>query len=305
MNTGLVGIIASFVSRDKPDRLNLDYRSLTDLSEHSRLETVGVLRQLYQRLLTRQAPSKQLTSSRDDRQAIESAKDRAATKRLKVRRPTLARVVIQDSSRPSQLAIVRPTDAKKKLRSSSHTRSASATAAVRKPKAVDSSISLPPTLLLPEPMPREPTRPAQQRSKTAPAVPELFRKEYLHDKSHGSGQRVPRHTRSTPRLPPMYEQLYTQAPPLSEKPRTPEPVSHPTYRHRKETPTFYSTATGSTKLGEIPMHKWQEPYDFDAMSEPNREAFATGWPLPLESGQRKKKRGGFFSLFRRKQEVAV
>lgn len=79
-------------------------------------------------------------------------------------------------------------------------------------------------------------------------------------------------------------------------------------RRRKETPTFYSAASGSTKLGEIPMHKWAEVYDFDAMSVKNREAMAAGWPRLLEeedAAVEKKKRGGIFRLFRRREAVAA
>lgn len=89
----------------------------------------------------------------------------------------------------------------------------------------------------------------------------------------------------------------------------PATVDHPPPpRRRKETPTFYSAASGSTKLGEIPMHKWAEAYDFDAMSLKNREAMAAGWPRLLEeedAAVEKKKRGRIFRLFRRREAVAA
>lgn len=72
-------------------------------------------------------------------------------------------------------------------------------------------------------------------------------------------------------------------------------------RSRKPTPTYYSAETTSTKIGEIPMCKWAEPYDFEAMSMLNAQAAASGWPIAdLDSVQAKRKKGGLFRLFRKK-----
>ena len=61
----------------------------------------------------------------------------------------------------------------------------------------------------------------------------------------------------------------------------------------------YSFASDSTKLGEIPLHKWNEPFDFDAMERLNKEAALHGWlptpPVPEPAGRRK----GFWNLFKK------
>jgi hypothetical protein len=66
-------------------------------------------------------------------------------------------------------------------------------------------------------------------------------------------------------------------------------------------PTYYSIASDQTKLGEIPLHKWAEPYDFDQMSMLNREAYNNGWPLnQLGTQEPKRKRFGLGRLFGKK-----
>jgi len=74
---------------------------------------------------------------------------------------------------------------------------------------------------------------------------------------------------------------------------------------RKDTPTYYSIASDSTKLGEIPLHKWAVPFDFDAMSLMNKEAELNGWPVcPLDGEEedgRKKRRFGLLRIFRKKE----
>jgi hypothetical protein len=48
-------------------------------------------------------------------------------------------------------------------------------------------------------------------------------------------------------------------------------------RQDKATPSYYSFASDSTKLGEVPMRKWNVPFDFAEMDRLNREAEANGW----------------------------
>lgn len=287
LNTGLVGIITTFLHREKHGNLELDYRSLTDLSEQSREQTVGVLRQLYQRMLARRSPARSpaLQGKPSDGKA-----HRSSRKHSRVRGPTLARVVIRDSSKPSQIALVRPAEVKRSLRPSSQSRPAKIPGTPPLSQAstaiAASQLSLPPTLP-PDPLLPKPARPGHTRSKTSP--PELAQKPSRRPRKHQAdldlGETL-RATQSTPKL---------------------VPATLPA-RRRKETPTFYSAASGSTKLGEIPMHKWAEAYDFDAMSLKNREAMAAGWPRLLEeedAAVEKKKRGGIFRLFRRREAVAA
>jgi hypothetical protein len=68
--------------------------------------------------------------------------------------------------------------------------------------------------------------------------------------------------------------------------------------------SVYSFASTSTKLGEIPLHKWAEPFDFDAMSVANREAARHGWPAYDIDGSALQRRQGFLGrLFRRKESI--
>ncbi|KAI9666240.1 MAG: hypothetical protein M1821_004175 [Bathelium mastoideum] len=66
----------------------------------------------------------------------------------------------------------------------------------------------------------------------------------------------------------------------------------------------YSFASDSTKLGEIPLHRWTEPApDFDAFALRNREAALVGpgprGPPPVPEPVRRKGGGGFWSLFKK------
>nr|OQO17432.1 hypothetical protein B0A51_17031 [Rachicladosporium sp. CCFEE 5018] len=307
LNGGLVGIITSFLGRKDQDRLDLDYRSLTELSEQSRHQTVGVLRGLYQRMLSRRSPRLSLTDGTHARNNEARRDDVAARKHTKIRGPTLARVVVQDSKRPAQLAIVRPTEGRKKSDSRQHSKSRStsdlgsalsrATTAV----ATDSQLSLLPPLPSPH-VEGSTEKPRHRRAATAPA-PQKPSQYPSHSPDLPSYRPTDalRLSKSTPRLP----RAPLSPPPLPQELSRP---SHPQtqsdqYRRRKETPTFYSSNSGSTKLGEIPMHKWPVPYDWDAMSLMNKEAMASGWPQ-VDDGAARKKRGGFLGMFRRR-EVAV
>ncbi|KAK6443704.1 hypothetical protein LTR95_000531 [Oleoguttula sp. CCFEE 5521] len=308
LNGGLVGIITSFLGRKDHDRLDLDYRSLTDLSEQSRHQTVGVLRGLYQRRLSRRRPRLALPDGTRLANDRPKGDDVYARKHSKIRGPTLARVVVQDSRRPAQLAIVRPTEGRRKSDPRQHSKSRStsdlgsalsrATTAV----ATESQLSLLPPL--PSPHVKGSTeKPRHRRAATAPAPqkPSQYR-THPSDLPPYPPTDALRPSKSTPRLP-----LAPLSPPplLEECPRPAHTQPHSdSYRRRKETPTFYSSNSGSTKLGEIPMHKWPVPYDWDAMSLMNKEAMASGWPQ-VDDATARKKRGGFLGMFRRRDAVAV
>jgi hypothetical protein len=90
------------------------------------------------------------------------------------------------------------------------------------------------------------------------------------------------------------------SPPVSppSSPQRPTPSTTPPQRRRQEkvTPSMYTMASASTRLGEIPELKWSLPYDYDAMTRFNNEHGGRPWPPPLEPTR---PRRGFLSLFKK------
>ncbi|SMR63439.1 unnamed protein product [Zymoseptoria tritici ST99CH_3D1] len=78
---------------------------------------------------------------------------------------------------------------------------------------------------------------------------------------------------------------------------------------RPSVPTFNSLDSGNTKLGEIPLHRWVEPWDFEEMERLNEEAVEKGWPLAAgDGGEFKeeklgKKRWGLGRFFGRRKAL--
>jgi hypothetical protein len=275
LNAGLVSIIASFLHRDSKNGLDLDYKSLTDLSEVSRVQTIGVLRQLYQRLLSKQVPQA-LPSARSGKEQRKvkpkKSSHRTSSKHTKIRHPTLARVLIENSSVPSQIALVRPSENPKKHRPRSHSRTSSEPPQPHlrpSPAASLPNLSISPT----PPPPYFPSDPL-------PLQEQHLAKQPRHHRS-GASLNKPRtqlkHKPSTPLPSPL---RHDHIPTTTHPTQTKSPTDLRDKRPRPE--TFYSIAsarTGSTKLGEIPMHRWAEPWDYEAAEEANRKALASGWPV--------------------------
>ncbi|KXS93798.1 hypothetical protein AC579_5050 [Pseudocercospora musae] len=311
LNTGLVSVINAFLSRNKHDT-KLDCQSLTSLSERSRGDTCNALRQLYRRMVHQSTSIPRAIRSTDgDRKQLDaqsrsvaltdrrSRKPAASPKRTRVRGPMLARVVIADSSEPSEVAMVRPGERKKKRSSS----------------GISSMAQSCSSLALPAPLPTPPP----QYTAVAPSIrpqhhrPSTRLEKHLPQQKTSStdvgtmpGRSRPdalRATRSTPRLEHIVQEYSDQLPAIPATVPLPsvKPIE-PRRRLHKTTPTMYSIASDSTKLGEIPLHKWSEPVDFDAMSLVNKEAMMNGWPvLDGDLTEQRKKRGGLLRLFRRKQ----
>lgn len=59
---------------------------------------------------------------------------------------------------------------------------------------------------------------------------------------------------------------------------------------------MYTFASDSTKLGEIPMRRWNVPYDYETMARRNEEVPLRPWTS--EDPVVKPKRG-FFGLFKK------
>jgi hypothetical protein len=75
----------------------------------------------------------------------------------------------------------------------------------------------------------------------------------------------------------------------------------PRRRADKITPSTYTFASGSTKLGEIPMHKWNIPYDYEATAKMNKETVTRPWTSEVQ--QEQKPRRGLFKLFKKSAPI--
>ncbi|KAK0860054.1 hypothetical protein LTR87_017423 [Friedmanniomyces endolithicus] len=318
LNTGLVSIISSFLGRER-EVVQMDYASLTELSERSREDTCRTLRQLLHRMQHAQAlysrpglPSNELVQRGSD---VHDAKRRKKRTHSRVRGPMLARVTIENSSQRSQIAVVKSGERKKKSTSSTLSRGQSEV-----PSAGSSArLTLPsPPYEMAEP-PLQPARPSGLRSNTSPSDLQKSRSKQSAlspaiPHQHLQRPELLRATLSTPRLHSTLRPVTPHHPlPLPQQPRTrplPENDASKPTRSRKPTPTFYSIASDGTKLGEIPLHKWAVPFDFDAMSLMNREAERDGWPVGQledgsggggggEKGMRKKRFGVLRGLWRK------
>ena len=74
----------------------------------------------------------------------------------------------------------------------------------------------------------------------------------------------------------------------------------PRRRADKATPSTYTFASDSTKLGEIPVTKWSVPFNHEEAERKNAEAEMTGWPVvvaPVE--QKGRTRKGLRGLFKK------
>ncbi|KAK5686160.1 hypothetical protein LTS10_002274 [Elasticomyces elasticus] len=288
LNTGLVNIISTFLGREKGG-VKLNYESLTDLSDSSRLDTCRTLRQLFRRMT--QLRTAQVANSSLALQPEEPSNPNDEPKRRRKHRriqgPILARVVIADSSKPSQISMVKPGERKRKPVSSEASRNNSKAPSTPPPyDAVQMTTSAgrlrelycDNSLIM--------TNPYQQPHPVLKASP----KEITTSADVAKASKLQLHSSSPDGCAPAV--AYRSKPPL-------ETSDH---RRRKATPTYYSIASDGTKLGEIPLHKWPVPFDFDEMSITNKQAELDGYPAcRSDDVDGKKKRFGFLRLrlFRR------
>ncbi|KAJ9647361.1 hypothetical protein H2199_002350 [Coniosporium tulheliwenetii] len=330
LNTGLVGIITSFLSGDKND-VRLDYKSLTTLSDDSRVDAVNTLSHLYHRLsqsdlmLYQPKPGcarcGSLKHGDCSPSQTGSTKPSAGqrSKKQTSSKPPQARPPPKNMVKTEYVIVRRPRN-KRATSSSTASSNVSAGSAPSSKSAASTAPTTPCTSPLPSPdiatsypfpalplSPRQDTRPSnpppaysrnpisQQRTETwaaAHAISEL-----------------PAHSTTPSPLPPemsLAPIAHPQAHPIVP-PKPPELRSTPTQptgiplaarRLNKQTLSTYTFASDSTKLGEIPMRKWIEPYDFVAMEKLNEEAKETGW-VPPHAVPTPRPRRGLFRFFRR------
>ena len=241
------------------------------------MQTIGVLQQLYQRLTSTRIPSA-VSRAHNNKTKAKKSSSRSPTKHTRKRRPTLARVMIENSSIPSQIAMVRPSE-NRKQRSATHSRSSS-----EAPKSHSGSTPAASALELPiSPPPYFPSDPLPEQ-----AAP-LASKPPRHQRSSASLSKPrPMPPRVMPKHEPVVTSPYKDSSLLASlgahAPKLTSTTSRPDlHKARLIRPnTLYSVdyaRTGSTKLGEIPMHKWAEPWDYEAAEKANMEALAGGWPV--------------------------
>ncbi|KAK4989218.1 hypothetical protein LTR28_001622, partial [Elasticomyces elasticus] len=158
-NTGLINIISSFLTGGREDQ-RVDYASLTRLSDLSRKETIGSLRELYQRLSQANLrgallpkPCERCGRLDCDARAVVCAVPAGNTAgkplygdKKRNDAPRIARVVIGKTSQ-SHLALVRPRERRDKSESSTST--APTTSASNAPSRVSTPATTPCTSPLP------------------------------------------------------------------------------------------------------------------------------------------------------------
>lgn len=236
---------------------------------------------------------------------LEKDKKKHINSRQRAQGPTVARMPIKSSSQP-QLVVVRPKHTRKGSSGSgsSHSKSASNS-------SYTSPLASPLPLYITEeafeiktdgvihgvlggPMPlaghgrrrkdsfnvhdpRPSTWPDPHPYTVMPPTPESFH-------LHMPAPKLPSFT-PTPRRP---------APPQQKTSSAPSPVSAPIKRRMdKATPSSYTFASDSTKLGEIPQRNWTTPWDYDEAERLNAEAATTGYPGSPVVVEDKKKKGLF------------
>ncbi|KAF1988233.1 hypothetical protein K402DRAFT_462124 [Aulographum hederae CBS 113979] len=283
LNTALASIISSFLHPSpaaKNGKLSkLDYASLTSISETSRAEAVEALGQLYERLsssnVTLKQPQQQPQPHPPKRREETAPLD--PKKRTEPRPPTNQGGCATERRRARDPEI-------RKLNSGTS----------------DSQLAL--------------VRPRNRRTGSSSTT--------TSSKSQSS-----RSTASTPQTRATPPPLYTSsaATPISlssgsspaSSPKTADAFNARTAQHfpsvpvqprraDKVIPSFYSAGSASTKIGEIPMRKWNEPYDYEGMERLNREMIENGWAGWGKEGEEekekeKKGRGRLRRLFGRGQ----
>ncbi|KAH7401509.1 hypothetical protein BKA66DRAFT_508027 [Pyrenochaeta sp. MPI-SDFR-AT-0127] len=324
LNTGLVSIIASFLNHDHKSgkgHLDLDYKSLTNLSDASRREALHSMTQLYQRLSYSQLQLYNIGSSCprcgsakhvecSSRSASpEKEKKKHTSSRQRISGPVVTKMPIKSSSQP-QLVVMRPKNTRKSSNSSNSSGSTKSTST----SAYTSPLASP----LPKYVPIDPLelqtsgvvkgtlgawpdsgrrrvdsfddpRPTTWPHTSVNAAP-----DHLHHHHH--------HHTPTPKLPSFTPTPRKNSPnsPQRNKPSSPPPTSPSPVKRRldKATPSSYTFASDSTKLGEIPQHHWTSPWDYEEAGRLNAEAAVIGLPtIPVADNKSKKK--GRFGFLRR------
>ncbi|KAI4627544.1 uncharacterized protein J4E87_004108 [Alternaria ethzedia] len=358
LNTGLVAIIAAFLNHDAQKsgkgHLDIDYKSLTHLSDASRREAIQSLTQLYQRLSQSQLQLHNIgappcprcgTSKHHDCSSRSTSPEKDKKKSSSTRQRSSGHVVTRmsmknRSSNEPRLVVMRPKTTRKgsssskessSVKSPSSSSRSSSPLASPQPKKIQMAPQLP--LYVPvDPFeletsgvirgtlggaaPRASSGGVKKRvdSFDDPREPWPQENAYTTTKSPSPKH----HNEPTPKLPtftptsrrspsPAHSKpaVSSKPPPVPEKPSylSPPPLLdqapatlHFRRRLDKATPSSYTFASGSTRLGEIPERRWNMPFDYQEAERLNTEAALNGYPnAPTADAKdaKKKKRFGF------------
>jgi hypothetical protein len=333
-----VAIIASFLNHDTKggkSPLNIDYKSLTNLSDTSRREALQSMTQLYLRLSQSQLQLQHIgisscatcgsnqhsdCSTRSSNTSSSSKeKKKQTSSRQRVTGPTITRMPIRSSSQP-RLVVVRPKPSRKGSSPSASTSKSNSPSH----SAYTSPLASPlPLYIAEEPFEMEtngiirgvlggPTPPLaghgrrrkdsfnvhDPRPSTWPdPQPSSYTYPYVvQEHLHLPAPKLPKFTPAPRRQPsPLHKPSST--PPRPERQPPPPPVSLPVRRRMdKVTPSSYTFASDSTKLGEIPQRNWTTPWDYEEAQRLNAEAATAGYqatPLVFVDEKVGKKKGIF------------
>ncbi|KAH8727229.1 hypothetical protein GQ44DRAFT_612517 [Phaeosphaeriaceae sp. PMI808] len=342
LNTGLVAIITSFLNHDKKSgkvHLNLDYKSLTNLSESSRREALQSMTQLYLRLSQSQlqlqsikpscatcGSSKHASCSSKSSSASSSNKEkdkkRYTSSRQRLVGTTVTRMPLKSSTHP-QLVVVRPKNSRRGSSSSNSSSKSQSQSQSPSSSAYTSPLVPPlPLYIAEEPYeietngviegvlggsmplagngrrrkdsfnvhdPRPTTWPdAFEASNKYPYVMQ----EYLHLPT----QRLPSFAPTSRRSSSSSQRKTPSPPPHPLRAPPAPPISLPLRRRLdKVTPSSYTFASDSTKLGEIPQRNWAMPWDYEEADRLNNEAVATEYPsAPVTREEKVSRKKGLF-----------
>ena len=294
LNTGLVNIISAFLhggsngchsNSNVAKRVdNLDYASLAILSEASRIESCRSLADLRVRLSHK--PARPLAAPRPDLPRSARRTSNPRNNKQNASSPKLSNQV--------QFAFIRSKPRGRRTRSTS----AGGSGGSGTTTLINSPSTTPVANLLASPNNKKSiTSSDPQRSNRSPdrqnltpvspalsgttvvASPQSPQALIASPKPERKG---PRLSRPQPKgqLPPVPPKIPLDGPPsptpanleTTQKLATPLPRYSQLSNLPQRQPSTRTAATASTRLGEIPLHRWPEQYDFDEMSRLNAQA---------------------------------
>jgi hypothetical protein len=303
LNTGLVGIIATFLNHNGGDKekkrpLHLDYTSLTNLSDASRRDAMNSMQKLYVRL-----GSQQVVQVQKPDVIGNEKKRKGVSTGGKARGPTVARVQLEGKDKDAtQLVFMRPKNPSSTGRKGSMS-SSSGSGGSKRTSPTTSPLASPLPLYTPkDPFPFPPANTASSRPKGKCGKVDAFDDACRPPCSpHTYMQQLNEGIPMALHLPPPKQKSPT-SPTTAARPARTTP-SPPIVRRRmdKATLSTYTFASDSTKLGEIPMRNWTVPWDYTQAQRLNEEAAELATLPVIVAGDKARKRGlfGFLGKGRR------